>query len=52
MSEIAEHFQALGFTQLESDIYCFLLANGLSTGYSIAKVLINLLLMSTRHWVH
>jgi sugar-specific transcriptional regulator TrmB len=35
--EIAEHFKALGFTQLESDIYCYLLGSGLSTGYSIAK---------------
>lgn len=32
-----QHFQALGFTQLESDIYLYLLRHGLSTGYSIAK---------------
>lgn len=32
-----EHFKVLGFTQLESDIYRFLLRSGTSTGYSIAK---------------
>ena len=36
-NELSQHFLALGFTALESDIYCFLLENGLSTGYSIAK---------------
>ena len=36
-TDISSHFQNLGFTQLESDIYLFLLKHGLSTGYAIAK---------------
>lgn len=34
---LSTQFQHLGFTQLESDIYLFLLKQGLSTGYAIAK---------------
>ncbi len=34
---ISENLQSLGFTSLESDIYLFLLKQGLSTGYAIAK---------------
>ncbi|TMP38121.1 hypothetical protein CWB96_22535 [Pseudoalteromonas citrea] len=37
LENIAEKFKILGFTLLESDIYCYLLRHGLSTGYSIAK---------------
>ncbi|KTF17918.1 TrmB family transcriptional regulator [Pseudoalteromonas sp. H105] len=37
LKNIAENFKILGFTLLESDIYCYLLRHGLSTGYSIAK---------------
>lgn len=36
-TELSSHFQALGFTQLESDIYLYLLKHGVSTGYSIGK---------------
>ena len=35
--EITGQFQTLGFTQLESEIYLYLLKNGVSTGYSIGK---------------
>lgn len=35
--EITTQFQTLGFTQLESEIYLYLLKNGVSTGYSIGK---------------
>ena len=35
--DISAHFQSLGYTQLESEIYLFLLKHGLSTGYAIAK---------------
>ncbi len=35
--ELSLQFQNLGFTQLESDIYLYLLKQGLSTGYAIAK---------------
>jgi HTH-type transcriptional regulator, sugar sensing transcriptional regulator len=36
-TDISINFQKLGLTQLESDIYIFLLKHGLSTGYAIAK---------------
>lgn len=36
-SDISKNFQNLGLTQLETDIYLFLLKHGLSTGYAIAK---------------
>jgi sugar-specific transcriptional regulator TrmB len=35
--DITAQFQTLGFTQLESEIYLYLLKNGVSTGYSIGK---------------
>ena len=35
--QIITQFQELGFTQLESEIYLYLVKNGVSTGYSIGK---------------